>query len=223
MKIKQLLPILATALVLSPAVFADPSPTPPATEQSTASQELTLTVTDFINIWVKSANPSATIDPNGAYTSFTIPSALTVDYGVLTNKVDDEVQLTVKAGTFDDGLAALASPDKIRIAFVNVDSGLNITPGASQVASALAKDSDPKNNANVIALDFSTTLTNALGEGFPVPSAAGAVGAHTITYTLKPGTYDFLYTSATSEATSLSTLDEVGHYKATLTLSHVSS
>ena len=213
MKMKQLLPIALIATMLTPAAFAaTPAPTTPT---NTASQQLQLTVDPFINIWVKGSHSQEPIKPKEDYTKFDLETALSVDFGVITNKNDEKILLTVKDSTLNTLLAT--DGNILRIAFVNQTPSAAVNQAAVDAA---LKKSGKDLSPNVIAMDFDQTTTFELGGKTPTADIGSDDEAgKSVTYTLHSGTYNFNFKSKMTETESFSTSDESGTYKTTITLS----
>ena len=233
MKMKQLLPIALVAAMITSASYAEETAVPSA-KATSASQELELTVPSFFNVWVKDATSTSTIEPDAAYKTFTNP-ALSVKYGVITNTMNDKVILTAtssrgsgeSATTFN---AFRGTENKLRIAFVN--SKANLARIVNQAAVTAALDSDVtgskvEDHPNVIALNIATATATDVTEGVtsesPGHAPTPAYDTDKVTYTLYPGTYEFYYVTAGGDNTSLSSHDEEGTYKATLTMTRGAS
>ena len=95
-----------------------------------------------------------------------------------------------------------------------------VKPTTAQIASCGALSAVAE-NPNCIAFRLTPTITPDASTPATIQGSP-AFASNEITYTLTNGIYDFKYTSGlTAEGTTFSTHDEMGTYKATLTMTEI--
>ena len=99
-------------------------------------------------------------------------------------------------------------------------SNETVKPTTAQIASCGALSAVAE-NPNCIAFKLTPTITPDSATPAAIQGTP-ALASNEITYTLTNGIYDFKYTSSiAAEGTTFSTHDEMGTYKATLTMTEI--
>lgn len=208
MKITKFLPIALVAIMLAPASFA---------ASGTASSNLQINVPEFINITTTSPSAkSATFDDN--YSQITLNEAMVSNFHVITNYNGKQIKLSASA--LADGPATAPALFGTAASPIIVLSNETVKPTTAQIASCGALSAVAE-NPNCIAFKLTPTITPDSATPAAIQGTP-ALASNEITYTLTNGIYDFKYTSGlTAEGTTFSTHDEMGTYKATLTMTEI--
>ena len=213
MKISKLLPIVVAMALCTPAFAVG--------ENNSATSEYQLQLNEYLKITSVDAGQE-TVEFGDDYESATINTGITGSFKVINNNPAKVVYLEGSCLTTGATPAKALygdDPAAMKLVFTNQTDGYkatdaavtNITTGAAAVA----------DNANAVAFAITPTTVHDL---FP---SDGIVAAWDDTnqrakYTIKNGTSDFSFLiKGTNEASTFSTHDTMGLYKATLKMTDV--
>ena len=223
MKFTKFIPVaLALTLALSPA-FAEG-------EQGTRSLNDTfiINVPEYFNISrvgvPETSSGAVTVAPDMASLSWA--NTMGVTYKVVNNKHAKTFYLKATcpvdgnpkafSTAFGTPAAEPQAANTIKVAFANTNATAGEEPTQTEVNDALATTPTKANNKNVFAVTMHLAAVT--------PTDGGAVTSRTvndqeIVYVINEGTYEFGYTFLkTNLANTFSPHDEMGEYKATLTI-----
>lgn len=217
MKITKLLPIALAMSLCTGAVFADPS--------ESANELYQLDVATFFNVTHAAGNDTADITVDDTYTTATITGKLSGTYTVITNHSED-IYLYGSCEAQDGTAHALyGTPADLKLIFANTEpEETTHLATKSQIADMMTGDDHTKSpNAIAFGLKVTPTLdaTTAPPDTEITTAAALDETNHSLKYDLPNCNATFLCEiEGSSKNSSLSTLDQIGAYQATLYLTN---
>jgi hypothetical protein len=226
MKFTKFIPLaLMLAIAVSPAL-ADPQ------GNRSLDDTFIIDVPEYFNISREgtATTSSGTVTVGTDMESLSWTNTMGVTYNVTNNKHRKTFYLKANcpvtgnpkafATAFGDAEALPQAANTIKLAFANTSTTTSI-PDQTAVNDALAAEPTPATNKNVIA----ATMTLAA----VTPTNGGSVYSRTVTgqeivYVIDEGSYQFGYTiGKTALGSTFSPHDEMGQYKATLTITDVAT